>query len=331
VEINPVVSVIIPEYNGMAHIKCCLEALSSQSRQPDEIILVDDGSTDGCISVVKDFPVILLCQKHQGAAAARNRGAQSARGDILLFTDIDCEPDSDWVDQMVRPFSDPLIIGVKGSYRTKQTAVVARLIQLEFEERYDRLEGREQIDFVDSNAAGFRATAFRRMGGFDESLSNNEDVDLAYRLAQAGDKLVFNRKAIVFHSHPDTWVRYMRLKFGRGYWRTVIYHLHPAKAVKDSYTPQLLKLQIVSLYLGFLFLIIPIRFSVPFWVSLAFFSLTLLSAAPFIKRVFRNDPRLILHALVAILLRSMAFGAGIIAGLFGGFVFKPQIDRKRQD
>ena len=326
---SQIISVIIPVYNGRDHLACCLTALTQQSVPLDEIIVVDDGSKDQYDSIVRGYPIILLRQPHRGPAAARNLGARSARGDIILFTDVDCEPTPNWVAEMIQPFSDSLVMGVKGSYKTRQTESVARLMQIEFEERYDRLESREQIDFVDTYSAAFRSGALHQIGDFDEALpyANNEDVDLSFRMARAGYKLVFNRHAVVFHQHINNWMRYIRLKFTRGYWRTIIYRLHPAKAVSDSYTPQTLKLQIVSLYLGFLFLILAVFLPLRPWIYVLPFLVMLIAAGPFLIRVYKKDRRLILWAVYAVIVRALAFGDGIIAGLVGGLMFKPNIDR----
>ena len=198
-----VISVVIPAFNAEPSLARCLSSLRNQTAPPDEIVVVDDGSTDGTAEVARSFGVSVVRQDHLGPAVARNNGAGHARGDILLYTDADCEPESDWVEQMVRPFGDPGVAGVKGAYRTRQREAIARLAQCEFEERYDRLERFQTIDFVDTYSAAFRLDAFRAAGGFDTAFpeANNEDVELSYRLARAGHTLVFNRHAVVYHRH----------------------------------------------------------------------------------------------------------------------------------
>src|SRR5438270_189444 len=81
--------------------------------------------------------------------------------------------------------------------------------------------------------AAFRRAAFLAAGGFDERFptANNEDVELSYRLAAQGARLVFAPTARVYHTHPATLGRYLRVKFGRGYWRTLVYRMYPGKAL----------------------------------------------------------------------------------------------------
>ena len=127
-------SVIIPAYNAEKHLPACLQALQSQTidRSLYEVIVVDDGSTDRTALVCGDFPgVRVLSQANQGPAAARNNGAKTAQADIVLFTDSDCEPFPDWIEQMISPFlRDADVVGVKGAYRTRQAGVTSAELRL---------------------------------------------------------------------------------------------------------------------------------------------------------------------------------------------------------
>lgn len=310
---------VVPAYNALNVLPGCLAALRQQTRPPNEIIVVDDGSPDRTTQVAEEGGATVIRQAHQGPAAARNLGSAHAHGDIILFTDADCEPLPEWVAQMVAPLSDPQVSGVKGAYRTRQTSIVARLAQCEFEERYDLLERAGQIDFVDSYAAAFRAAALKDSGGFDPAFpsANNEDVELSYRLASRGCRLVFNRQAIVYHRHADSWRKYWRLKILRGYWRMIVYRRYPRKAWRDSYTPQLLKLQILLVYLSVLFA------SAAFFIPAAGIAAAILlgvlifSALPFARKVRRAQPDLASWAIPFVVLRAVAFAIGVAGGLIG--------------
>ena len=116
---NPNISVIIPSYNSGRTIRSCLESLIKQSLKP-EIIVVDDGSKDNSRSIVQSFPQIkLLTQTHQGPAAARNLGAQQAKGGILVFVDSDMEFDKDFLEDL----TNPIMTGeAKGSWSGNEQA-----------------------------------------------------------------------------------------------------------------------------------------------------------------------------------------------------------------
>ena len=86
---EPAISVIVPVFNGERYLAEALESIVGQTRPPEEIIVVDDGSTDRTAEVARRFPVRLLRQANAGAAAARNAGAEAANADLLAFLDHD--------------------------------------------------------------------------------------------------------------------------------------------------------------------------------------------------------------------------------------------------
>ena len=240
-------SVIIPAYNAEKHIENCLRAVEAQTSQPLEIIVIDDGSKDNTRTIVKTFPdVKFFSQQNQGPAKARNVGAQKAKGEIIVFLDSDCVPEKNWLEEMLKPFSDEKVIGVQGAYKTNQTAVVAQFDQMDIEYRYERMKRAKKLDWIGSYSAAYHKKEFEKFKGFDESFpkASGEDAELSYRIAEAGGKLVFNPHAIVFHTHPATLWKYLNVKFFRAYWRMRMYVKHPQKAVTDSYTPQELKVGI---------------------------------------------------------------------------------------
>jgi glycosyltransferase involved in cell wall biosynthesis len=310
-------SVVIPAFNAEATLPACLSALQCQTQPPGEIIVADDGSSDDTAGVARRLGATVVSHLHQGPAAARNLGIQWARGEIVLFTDADCEPAGDWVEQMVKPLADPAVIGVKGVYRTRQRQVVARLVQCEFAERYDLLARAPNIDFVDTHAAAFRASALREVGGFDPAFIGNEDVDLSYRLARAGHKLVLNRQAVVYHHHPDTWSQYARLKMSRGYWRMMAYRRHPGKVWRDSYTPQLLKVQVLLSFLAMSAAAVAVVWPVSGWVAIGFLASLLASAIPFARTVASAEPDLTGWAFPFVVLRAFALALGSAVGPIG--------------
>lgn len=282
-----------------------------------EIIVVDDGSTDDTAFRVKKFPVRYFYKPNGGPASARNLGVREARSGIILFMDSDCLPQPGWLEAMTAPFENPAIWGVKGIYVTKQRSLIARLVQLEFEERYRMLAARESIDFVDTYSAAFRKEALVEIGGFDENFpkADNEDVDLSYRLAKSGYRMVFQPGGKVEHLHPSSLGKYLKVKISRAFWRTAVYRRHPEKAIRDSYTPQTLKLQILSA-VGF-WVGLALWLVTGIWQPAALFALAFLTLALlFMFKVFRLDPLPASLAPVMLFLRANCFILGMIAGMF---------------
>jgi len=312
-----VISVVVPVYSGEETLGRCLDALLDQDYEGEyEIIVVDDGSTDRTRELVAKYPVKLLEQKHHGPAAARNFGARGAEGEIVVFTDADCVPEKSWLREMLRPLRDENIAGVQGAYKTDQGELTARFVQYEIEERYERMGRAEYIDFVGSYSAAYRKDIFLEEGGFDESfpMASGEDPDLSFRLASKGYKMVFNPRAVVMHRHLTTLQGYLKSKFYRAYWRVPLYRKNYGKAVSDSYTPQLLKVQIGLFYLLIASIVAAVSFgriSVLGFVLVALFASTL----PLSLKILVKDWRVGVASPVILILRSSAFGLGLACAM----------------
>jgi cellulose synthase/poly-beta-1,6-N-acetylglucosamine synthase-like glycosyltransferase len=312
------VSVIVPAYNAAPTIDACLEGLLGQSVPGDryEVIVVDDDSSDETTEIVGGYEVRLIVKSHQGPAAARNEGVAQARGEIVLFTDADCVPIEDWIAEMVGPFDDAEVVGVKGAYRTRQREIVPRFVQCEYEERYERMAQQRQIDFIDTYAAGYRRRVFLEEGGFDVRYPNAsvEDQEFSFRLAERGHKMVFNPQAVVYHQHPQTLAAYFKRKFNIGYWKVMVLQRHPEKAIADSHTPQSLKIQ-----MGLVFLLIPLVALILLggffpWLFLLAVLLFLISILPFVVKTLRRDSLVGLLSPFLLFLRAVALGLGMVKG-----------------
>lgn len=326
------ISVVIPAYNAGMTLAACLDALFHQtvSAEQYEVIVVDDGSSDNTSEVARRFPVRYFFQTNRGPATARNQGANEAEGDILLFTDSDCVPAPDWVEQMTKPFEDASVAAVKGAYRTRQRSFAARFAQIEFEDRYDRLRSAGTIDLIGTYSAGFRKEVFLRMGGFDRAFpsANNEDVDFSYRLSSAGYRMIFNPEAIVHHDHAATIGEYLRVKFWRAYWRMYVYRRYPRKAVQDSYTPAVLKLQTMSMSVAYFFLVLSPLFPITLRAVLVCFLVVFASAIPFSIYAFNKDRLVGFFSWGIVFLRAAVFAAGSLWGIAGS-VLSPMADSRQ--
>jgi len=188
----------------------------------------------------------LMSQPNAGPAAARNRGASEAQGNLLLFTDADCAPAPDWIERLSEPFSQPDVVGAKGTYRTRQRALVARFVQLEYERKYARMVREDRIDFIDTYSAAYRRDVFFANDGFDTRFptASVEDQEFSFRLARKGYRLVFVPQAVVYHLHDVGPLEYALRKFKIGKWKALLLQWHPERAARDSHTPQTLKLQL---------------------------------------------------------------------------------------
>lgn len=313
-------SVVIPAYNAAQTITACVQALQNQTVPSThvEIIVVDDASTDDTVACARASGVTVLTPAKLGKSGVRNAGAEAAHGEIILFTDADCEPRQDWIECMTRPFQDdPDVVGVKGAYLSRQKESVARFTQVEVEERYDRMRREPQINFIDTYAAAYRRDIFLENGGFDRSLPEVEDQDFSFRLAAKGYKMVFAPDARVYHRHLTSATRYFWRKFAIGKWKAMLMHRHPERLVSDSRTPQLLKVQMgLTLLLPFV-LLAPLLWQ-PLTIGWAgWLTAFILSCLPFLHKTAQRDAPVLLIALPLLFLRAVAlaysYGYGTVA------------------
>ncbi|MGC2260511.1 MAG: glycosyltransferase [Candidatus Sulfotelmatobacter sp.] len=316
------VSIIIPTFNGAVRIGNCLDALLRQTgRHNAEIIVVNDGSTDDTAKVVENYSgVRLITQANAGPATARNRGASEAQGTIILFTDDDCVPMPDWLAAMLQPFEDTDIVGAKGVYRTHQKSLIARFVQIDYEDRYRLMAAHDSIDFVDTYSAAFRRDRFLEMTGYDTSfpLACAEDIELSYRMSARGWKMKFVPSAVVYHTHPDTLSKYLKKKYKFAFWRVLAVRKNPAKAMKDTHTPQLMKLQLLFAPALLLGIAVDLVVRPPVPASGIVLAAFLVSTLPYALRAIRKDPVVGLLSPALLAARACAQVLGVTVGLIYG-------------
>jgi glycosyltransferase involved in cell wall biosynthesis len=316
---KPEFSIVVPAYNESQTIEGCVKSLLDQTMRPEsyEVLVVDDGSTDDTARIVKGYPVRYYFQANQGAASARNLGAAYARGDIILFTDADCEVSRNWIEEMVKPFTDREIAGVKGFYRTSQKALMARFVQKEYEAKYRYLLKSKYIDFVDTYSAAYRKEIFLKSGGFDTQFrtASAEDCDLSYRLSLQGHKMVANTRAVVGHMHPDSLKSYLKTKFRNASWRVLSYRKNRQKILKDSHTPVVLKLQMLLLFVILVLSGLHLFTRTPVALTLTATAFFISTTIPFACRNIASDWQVALFSPLLAILRTTAYLCGLGAGI----------------
>lgn len=228
---STLVSIVIPVLNGAATIGDTLCSLFAQaSKTPDfEIVVVDNGSGDDTREIVRRFDVTLLEEAVRGPAAARNRGLQHARGEIVAHCDADTVVTRRWLAELIAPLADPsvaLVAGQSLGYRPETGA-----------ERYaaasgiwdaERATTRDPFPFVASlNMAVRRADALAA-GGWDQTLMTAEDVEFSHRvLRRTRGTIAYAPKAILFHKNrtSDDDLRRQAHSYGGG--SAELYLRHP--------------------------------------------------------------------------------------------------------
>ena len=197
------VSVIVPVYNGGPAFARCLESLQALRPAPTEIIVVDDGSTDGSDRAAQCPAVTLLrTGRRMGPAAARNQGARAAQGDLLFFVDADVTVPQAALEILLRIFCDePEVAAVIGSYDDAPTESNLLSQYKNLLHHYVHQQSADQ-GFTFWGACGIiRRDVFLDLGGFDERYGQPsiEDIELGYRLREAGGRIRVCKQLQVKH------------------------------------------------------------------------------------------------------------------------------------
>ena len=230
------VSVIIPALNAEATLQICLGAVLTQTRPPDEVIVVDNGSTDRTRTIVEDFPyrrelIRLFHEEQRGQVRARNRGVAESTGEILVFTDADCVPDPRWLELLIAPFqADCTLDAVAGKVtgHDPKTFIQRAISVTSFPapEHARTLRGLAfpPVTFYTGNFA-VRRRGLTVIGGFDERLWIMEDVDLCCRLLRHG-RIQYIPEACVGHIQHDSLRKVIRRQFQYGTGLPAIFRKH---------------------------------------------------------------------------------------------------------
>ena len=210
------VSVVIPTYNRKAGL------LRNLSKLPDniEIIVVDDGSTDGTTEAIEQTHLsnlIYIKQLNSGPSAARNTGIKASSGEYVAFVDDDCVPVSPWpwplFDRLQHESSR--IAGVGGSVRPLQNGLLSRYYTF-----HRILEPPDSCAYLVTANCAYRRKTLEEVGGFDTRIRQpgGEDPALSMRVRLAGYQLVFEPTAMVMHDYRESLADFIKTfyRYGRG-------------------------------------------------------------------------------------------------------------------
>ncbi|MFN2539191.1 MAG: glycosyltransferase family 2 protein [Mycobacteriales bacterium] len=194
-------AVVIASRNRAARLGRLLDRLDLQTHQADEIVVVDDGSTDGTAALLSARPRVLVSRSEvsTGPAAARNRGISLATSDVIAFTDDDCQPDEHWLARIVAAIDGGADV-VLGRTVADEGAWSAR-------GPWDHWMVTEGADPMFSTCnIGYRRGLLETLGGFDEAFRATrggaqwgEDTDLGLRAVDRGATVVYDEQCVVEH------------------------------------------------------------------------------------------------------------------------------------
>jgi GT2 family glycosyltransferase len=219
---------VIPTYARPERLRECLAALARQTLPADrfEIVVVDDGSPQPVVTpadtAAAGATIRIIRQSNAGPSAARNRGVQEARGELIAFTDDDCLPTPDWLELLVtahRQSPDALVGGITFNGLTDD--VFATTSQMIIDLVYEHFNTEESSAyFLTSNNMLCSRAAYSELGGFDTSFprAGAEDRDFCDRWRASGRPLRLVPAARIEHRHAQNLKRFLGLhyRYGRG-------------------------------------------------------------------------------------------------------------------
>lgn len=234
------VSLIATIYNESDNINAFLNSYLSQARYAREFIIVDGGSTDGTIDIVREFSnshrelnINLIidnsCSRKYSAgpiARGRNVAIEATTSEYIAATDAGCILADNWLEELIKPFEFPDVDVVSGWYKP--------LPGDEFQEAYARafLVGIDKIDrdkfMPSSRSIAFKKNCWRAIGGYPDKTYNAEDTMYNILLKRAGFKFHFNEKAIVYWSVPKSLseIKSKHYQYGYGDGQYGLYYSH---------------------------------------------------------------------------------------------------------
>jgi len=212
------ISVVIPVYNAARYLDRCIEGLLSQTLARDqyEILMIDNNSTDGSDRIIEGFGgVRLLKEPEQGSYAARNRGLREASGGIVVFTDPDCVPETDWLEQMQRALSEPGVGVVLGGRRFATDTGALGMLSAYEEAIAARIFGTQSIRsyYGYTNNMAVRMSIVRELDGFEHRMRGADSIFLRRAVELHGPSILrYVPGAVVRHLEIESIRDYLEKK-----------------------------------------------------------------------------------------------------------------------
>lgn len=231
----PSISVIICSYNGASTVESCLRSMQRLRYPNFEVVFVDDGSRDNTQAILKQFEgwdrLRIITQQNMGLSYARNVGMHAARGEVIAYTDSDCEADEDWLYylglNLVRTkhtgMGGPNLIPDEGSW-------VADCVGLSPGGPTHVMIDDRTAEHVPGCNMAFYTWAAKEVGGFDPQFRKaGDDVDFIWRLQNRGYSIGFAPSSQVWHYRRNTIKAYLGQQRGYGEAEAMLKYKHPDK------------------------------------------------------------------------------------------------------
>ncbi len=214
----PRISVVVCTYNGSKTIRDCMEGLLCLEYPDFEVIVVDDGSTDGTADIVRQYGFRVISTNNRGLSSARNTGMKAASGEIVAYIDDDAYPDPDWLTYLTAGFMNTRHAAVGGPNIPPQSdGPIAECVAHAPGGPVHVLLSDQQAEHIPGCNMAFRKAALQEIGGFDPRFrAAGDDVDVCWRLQEKNYTLGFSPAAMVWHHRRNSVAAYWTQQIGYG-------------------------------------------------------------------------------------------------------------------
>jgi glycosyltransferase involved in cell wall biosynthesis len=233
----PMISVIICVYNGADRIGAAIQSLESLNYPHYEVIVVDDGSSDETRDVVRKYPFARLVEaRHGGLSAARNLGAEKAKGEILSYTDDDCVVDQDYLFWLAKSYAENGWDACGGPNIPPKAIVEDEAVVASAPGAPSHVMLNDsEAEHIPGCHLSVTKKAFDAIGGFHAQYRvAGDDVDFCWRLRDTGFKIGFHGASFVWHRRRTRLKNYFRQQRGYGRAEAILLKDHPEKFRRDS-------------------------------------------------------------------------------------------------
>lgn len=228
----PRVSVVVCAYNAERTMEKCLASLKRLNYPDYEVIVVNDGSKDRTLAISESYPYCrIISQENKGLSVARNVGAEAATGKIVAYTDSDCVADPDWLNYLVGTMETKGFVACGGpNFPPPEDELVPEAVAVSPGAPCHVLLDDEVAEHIAGCNMAFRRDLLLGLGGFDPIFrAAGDDVDICWRLQDAGHTIGYSAAATVWHFRRNTVKAYIGQQKGYGKAEALVFAKHPAR------------------------------------------------------------------------------------------------------
>lgn len=296
------ISIMVPCYNEEKSIQKCIESCLNQTREPDEIIVIDDGSTDSTPEILDSFGdriKVKRIEKNSGNKSyAQELGLRFLKGDVFITTDADTVLDKKFVERVYSDFKKEKVVAIAGYVKSLKHNWLTTCRDLDYiigQDIHKVAQSLISALFVIPGCAGvFKTDVFKEHVGFDHD-TLTEDLDFTYKLHESGFKIKYDRSVVAYTQDPqdlNSYIRQMRRWYSGG-WQNLTKHF---KRIfnKTENVFELSLIYIEGLIFSALLFLVPL-ININVFRTYIFFYFTILFACAVYASLKRKNPDLLVY------------------------------------